>query len=152
MSVVQNDMVDLGKRSGLKINRVSVGSMRLPKDDEAAVKLVQQAIDAGMIYIDTCRGYGRTELQVAKSVKEGEMFSEGFSTNLPLDFREAWLVGEETGNLDEVTKRLADSYAANAEFIFTQLATWLPRIVYFIVCIKIALDVVKGYTNLYSNF
>jgi len=64
-------LVDLGQRSGLKCHRVSIGAMRLPEDDEKAVALMRQAIDAGMIYIDTSRGYGESEIKVGKSLKDG---------------------------------------------------------------------------------
>ena len=45
--------------------------MRLPEDMEKAVSLLRQAIDAGMIYIDTSRGYGDSELKLAKALKNG---------------------------------------------------------------------------------
>ena len=32
---------------------------------------MRQAIDAGLIYIDTCRGYGDSEIKVGKSLKDG---------------------------------------------------------------------------------
>ncbi|MCK4796155.1 MAG: aldo/keto reductase, partial [Spirochaetes bacterium] len=44
--------------------------MRLP-DEEEAIPLMRQAIDAGMIYIDTSRGYGDSEIKVGKSLKDG---------------------------------------------------------------------------------
>ncbi len=67
----QREWVDFGQRSGLRCHRVSIGAMRLPQDDDAAVALMRQAIDAGMIYIDTCRCYGDSELKVGKSLKNG---------------------------------------------------------------------------------
>lgn len=67
----QNRLVDFGKRSGLKVHPVSIGAMRLPENYETAVSLLRQAIDAGMIYIDTSRGYGESELKVAKALKNG---------------------------------------------------------------------------------
>jgi uncharacterized protein len=70
-AVMQDELVDFGKRSGLKCHRVSIGAMRLPEDEEKAVALMRQAIDAGMIYIDTSRGYGESEIKVGKSLKEG---------------------------------------------------------------------------------
>jgi predicted aldo/keto reductase-like oxidoreductase len=44
--------------------------MRLP-EEQKAIPLVRQAIDAGMIYIDTSRGYDDSELKLAKSLKDG---------------------------------------------------------------------------------
>jgi predicted aldo/keto reductase-like oxidoreductase len=71
MAVEQEEWVDFGKRSGLQCHRVSIGAMRLPADEDEAVGLMRQAIDAGMIYIDTSRGYGDSEIKVGKSLKHG---------------------------------------------------------------------------------
>lgn len=67
----QSKIVDFGKRSGLKVHPVSIGAMRLPEDTGKAVSLLRQAIDSGMIYIDTSRGYGDSELKLAKALKDG---------------------------------------------------------------------------------
>ena len=67
----QTELIDLGQRSGLKCRPVSIGAMRLPQEDDQAVALMRQAIDAGMIYIDTCRCYGDSEIKVGKSLKDG---------------------------------------------------------------------------------
>jgi hypothetical protein len=50
---------------------VSIGAMRLPENIDDAVSLLRQAIDAGMIYIDTSRGYSDSELKLAKALKDG---------------------------------------------------------------------------------
>ena len=70
MGIKQTKLVDFGKRSGLKVYPVGIGSMRLP-EMEKAVPLVRQAIDAGMIYIDTSRVYDDSELKLAKALKDG---------------------------------------------------------------------------------
>jgi len=70
MSVKQTQKVALGRYSGFQVHPVSLGAMRLP-DEEQAIPLLRQAIDAGMIYIDTCRGYGDSEIKVGKSLKDG---------------------------------------------------------------------------------
>jgi len=67
----QTRTVDFGKRSGFKVHPVSIGGMRLPKESDAAVSLLRQAIDAGMIYIDTCRGYADSEIKIGKALKNG---------------------------------------------------------------------------------
>ncbi len=71
MTTGQTRTVDFGKRSGLKVHPVSIGAMRLPEDDGEAVALLRQAIDAGMIYIDTSRGYADSEIKVGKALKDG---------------------------------------------------------------------------------
>jgi type II secretory pathway component PulF len=71
----------------------------------------------------------------AESVKEGRSMSEGFSKKLPLDLVEMWKTGEETGTLDDVSKRLADNYSEQAEFRFAEFTRWFPRFVYFLICL-----------------
>ncbi|MCK4999234.1 MAG: aldo/keto reductase [Anaerohalosphaera sp.] len=71
MSAKQMQLVDLGKRSGLKVYPVSIGAMRLPEDDEQSTALLRQAIDANMVYIDTCRGYPDSERKVGLALKNG---------------------------------------------------------------------------------
>jgi len=71
----------------------------------------------------------------AESVKAGELMSDGFSKKLPLDLVEMWKTGEETGMLDDVTKRLADNYSEQAEFWFANFTYWFPRFVYLLICI-----------------
>ena len=61
---------EFGKRSGFKVAPVSIGAMRLP-DEEQAIALIRQAIDAGMVYIDTSRGYEGSERKLAKALKDG---------------------------------------------------------------------------------
>ncbi len=80
-----------------------------------------------------------------ESARAGRLFSEGFSDKLPLDFRESWQVGEETGDLDDVAQRLAQNTAEKAEWTFEQLAFWLPRLIYFGVLALMAIRVLQGY-------
>ena len=73
----------------------------------------------------------------ADSVKAGQLMSEGLSPKLPLDLVEMWKTGEETGRLDDVSKRLADNYSEQAEFWFAEFTRWFPRFVYFLICIML---------------
>jgi type II secretory pathway component PulF len=73
----------------------------------------------------------------AKSVKAGELMSDGFSKELPLDLVEMWKTGEETGRLDDMSKRLADNYSEQAEFWFAEFARWFPRFIYFLICLML---------------
>jgi len=75
----------------------------------------------------------------AESVKAGNLMSEGFSKKLPLDLVELWKTGEETGTLDDVSKRLADNYSEQAEFWFAEFTRWFPRFVYLLICIMMIL-------------
>jgi len=73
----------------------------------------------------------------AKSVKAGELMSEGFSKKLPFDVVEMWKTGEETGRLDDISKRLANNYSEQAEFWFAEFSRWFPRFVYFLICLML---------------
>jgi len=53
------------------VTPVSLGAMRLPEDCVDAVELIRQAIDAGMCYIDTSRGYGESEFKLGRALKDG---------------------------------------------------------------------------------
>jgi uncharacterized protein len=66
----QTRKINFGKRSGLEVYPVSMGAMRFPEMDKA-IPLIRQAIDAGMIYIDTSRGYGDSEIKLGKALKDG---------------------------------------------------------------------------------
>jgi predicted aldo/keto reductase-like oxidoreductase len=58
-------------RSGLDISCVSIGAMRLPKDDQQAVALVRHAIDRGCNYIDTSIGYPDSERKLGLALQDG---------------------------------------------------------------------------------
>ena len=45
--------------------------MRLPDDCADAVTLIRHAIDSGMRYIDTSRGYGESEFKLSVALKDG---------------------------------------------------------------------------------
>ena len=60
-----------GSRSGFTVAPVSIGAMRLPEDCTDAVALIRHAIDSGMCYIDTSRGYGESEFKLGRALKDG---------------------------------------------------------------------------------
>jgi len=68
-------------------------------------------------------------------VRAGESICEGFSKHLPREVVEMWKIGEESGTLDNVTKRLAENNAEAAESLLNEFARWFPRFVYFLVCL-----------------
>ena len=73
----------------------------------------------------------------AKSVRAGGTICEGLSPKLPLELLEMWKVGEETGQLDDISRRLADTYTEQAEAWFGEFSRWFPRFVYFLICIML---------------
>ena len=86
-----------------------------------------------------------------ESVKAGGLVCEGFSSKLPADFKDIWRVGEESGTLDDATKRLADNYTEAAEFWFDEFARWFPRLVYFLVCLVMAYYIFKNFASIAST-
>jgi predicted aldo/keto reductase-like oxidoreductase len=63
----QNEIVNLGQ-TGLQVSRVGIGGIPLtrPTEDEA-IKLVRRALDLGVTFIDTARGYGDSEERIGKA-------------------------------------------------------------------------------------
>jgi hypothetical protein len=60
-----------GQRSGFEVPPVNIGAMRLPRDANEAVALIRHAIDSGMRYIDTSRGYGESEWILGRALRDG---------------------------------------------------------------------------------
>ena len=88
----------------------------------------------------------------AESVKAGQLMSEGFSKKLPLDLVEMWKTGEETGRLDDVSKRLADNYSEQAEFWFAEFTRWFPRFIYLLICIVLIFMIFKLAGSIWGSY
>lgn len=73
----------------------------------------------------------------AEVALEGHPISAGFSRDVPKEFLDAWIVGEETGDLDKVAQRLANITAQQAQDAFKQVSIWVPIIIYSIIAIWI---------------
>lgn len=80
----------------------------------------------------------------AQSAQAGNLVCEGFSPRLPPDFLNLWRIGEESGELDNCLKKLADNTADTAEHLFVEYARWLPRVIYVLVCVMIVIQILKG--------
>ncbi len=96
-----------GKRSGFDVPRVNIGAMRLPADEDEAIALIRHAIDRGMRYIDTSRGYGDSEIKVGKALKDGYREKVILSTKWA-----PWVVKIEEGDdasADCVRRRIEES-------------------------------------------
>lgn len=105
------ELIDFGKRSGLKIPRANIGGMRLPDDHDEAVELVRYAIDAGMRYIDTCRAYGESEIKIGKALQDGYrgkviLSSKWCPWNLKVEETDEPTAGCMRKRLEESLKRL----------------------------------------------
>ena len=87
----------------------------------------------------------------AERVRAGEPMGDGLSSKLPIELVEMWKGGEETGNLDEVTKRLAQQNTEASEFWFAEFVRWFPRFVYFLFALMMIYYVFKGWSQIYSS-
>ncbi len=63
-------MVRFGK-TGLEVSRVGIGGIPIQRPSEnAAIKVIQRAIDLGVNFIDTSIGYGDSEVRIGKAIAE----------------------------------------------------------------------------------
>ncbi len=62
--------VRLGK-TGLEVTRVGIGGIPIQRPPEdAAIKVIQRALDLGVTFIDTARGYGDSEKRIGKAIAD----------------------------------------------------------------------------------
>ena len=66
------------------------------------------------------------------AARSGAPISEGFSPKLPVDFLQLWQVGEQTAELESVTRRLSDEYWQNALRHLEMMTEWVPKLLYAI--------------------
>jgi type IV pilus assembly protein PilC len=90
-------------------------------------------------------------LPAAASVRAGGTIGEGLSPKLPMELVEMWKVGEETGQLDDISKRLADTYTEQSEFWFHEFARWFPRFVYGLICIMLIIMIIQLAGGVYGE-
>ena len=86
----------------------------------------------------------------AQSAKMGHPLSEGFGRKFPRDYLNAWQVGEEGGKLEQVTEKLAKISTEKAEWLIAEIAKWLPRLIYAIICIWMIRMIFAMWTQVYS--
>jgi uncharacterized protein len=99
--------VPFGSRSGLQVNPVSIGAMRLPEDMIESVELIRHAIDSGLIYIDTCRNYGESEFKLARALKDGYRAKVILSTKSSPWNRKIQTTDD--GSADSIVRRIEES-------------------------------------------
>lgn len=87
----------------------------------------------------------------AEMARAGQELSAGFSKRLPLEFINLWEVGEESGQLDDTSARLANMYSVTAEMKFGLIAEWAPRIVYAVVAAVMVYFIFTGFLKIYGG-
>lgn len=95
--------IDFGK-TGLKVARFGLGTMRLPSDEKAAIELVRYAIDHGVNYIDTAYLYAGSEELLGKALADGYRDKVTLVTKCPAIYAESHADFEKF--LDEQLRRL----------------------------------------------
>jgi type IV pilus assembly protein PilC len=86
------------------------------------------------------------------SVKSGNMAYEGFSRKFPLHYLNIWQTGEQTGELDKMSAKIAEISGDKAELLFTEFAKWLPRFIYAIICLIMIIMILKQAGAIRSSY
>ncbi len=63
-----------------------------------------------------------------------------------------WATGEKSGRMDETLGRLATFYEERWRRSLDLVATWLPRIVYLLVMLLVAWQIISGYLSYFSRY
>ena len=71
-------------KTGVKVSALGFGAMRLPKEDDEAVRVMQRAFELGVNYLDTALGYGESERKCGIALK-GWRDKVYLSTKNPLE-------------------------------------------------------------------
>jgi type II secretory pathway component PulF len=65
----------------------------------------------------------------------------------PRDMKQALLVAEETGSLDEELPRLAEEYQHEGLTRLSSFSEWMPKLIYFAVVVFLAWNIIAGYSR-----
>jgi type IV pilus assembly protein PilC len=87
----------------------------------------------------------------AASVAAGNSMHEGFSKSLPMQIRNLWEVGEESGELDKASQKLGDMYMESSSRWFSEFVFWLPRLIYFAVMAYMAIIILRNAGAVFSS-
>lgn len=85
------------------------------------------------------------------SVRAGGMPSEGFSARLPSEYRQLWQIGEETGDLDRTSAKVAEIAGDRADLYFSIFAKWMPIFIYVLVAIFLIIQIFGLFQRVYGN-
>jgi len=88
----------------------------------------------------------------AASIEAGNSAYEGFSRRLALDYLNLWQTGEEIGELDRMSSKIAEISGDRAELLFTEFAKWLPRLFYAMICLVMIIQILKQAGAIRSSY
>ncbi len=127
--ILRIPILGLGVRQN-SISRYCKGFNMLYKAGVPIAQCVTQATEltGNLIIADMFKG-------AAASIEAGNTAYEGFSRKLPLDYLNIWQTGEEIGELDKMSGKIAEISGDRAELLFTEFAKWLPILIYSIICV-----------------
>jgi type IV pilus assembly protein PilC len=86
-----------------------------------------------------------------KAASSGGAPSEGFSPKLPAEFLALWNVGEQTGDLDRTTAKLAQLHRERAEMWISALANILPWVIYGAIAAVLIYHIFVGFSAILGN-
>jgi len=69
--------------------------------------------------------------KAAQCVHYGSPMYKGMPDSVPAEIRHMWMIGEESGQLDVSSEKLAKTYIDLAKFGFDKVVFWYPKIFYF---------------------
>ena len=84
------------------------------------------------------------------SVREGNAAWEGYSSRLPSQYLHLFQIGEETGDLEKTSNKIAEIAGDRADLYFMAFARWLPVVVYIIIALVIISMIFKMAAQVYG--
>ena len=78
-----------------------------------------------------------------EKVKQGHPASDGFSSRLPIQFREVWSIGEMSGTMEDTTSRMSKNYAESGNYKMKGFCSTMTWIIYLCTIIYIAFKIIQ---------
>ncbi len=143
--ILRIPLLGLGIRQ-LSISRYCRGFNMLYKAGVPIAQCAAQATEltGNLIIADIFKG-------ATASIEAGNMAYEGFSRNLPLDYLNIWQTGEQIGELDKMSGKIAEISGDRAELLLTEFAKWLPKLLYAMICIVMIILIFKLAGGIHYN-
>lgn len=85
------------------------------------------------------------------SVRAGNSAWEGYSKRIPSQYLHLFQIGEETGDLEKTSNKIADIAGDRADLYFMAFARWMPVVVYIIIAGVMVYMIFTLFTEAYSS-